>query len=317
MIAFTLLAVFVGAFSLIVGAYMFLARRSLARQASARRRLSDAEVVGPAVRLFREDSASSIPIVNEWLEKLEHTRKLRDQLKGAGVNAQPGVIIFAALLLGALGLTVGQALGSLPLGMLLGAVGLAAPYTYLGIRRRKRLDRFESQLPEALDMIVNAMRAGYSFPAAMELVGQEIPDPMGTEFARCHDEQRLGVDTRTAMLRLLDRVPSMDLKMFVTAVLIQRETGGNLGEVLSNISHVIRERFRIQGELKTLTAQVRLSAAILGLLPIAMVGLITLLNPGFIEPLFRNPAGHMLLLTAGTFQVLGFVIMRRIADIEI
>ncbi len=139
---------------------------------------------------------------------------------------------------------------------------------------------------------------------------------MGEEFARFHEEHRLGVDVRTALLNLLDRVPSIDLKMFATAVLIQRETGGNLGEVLTNISAMLRERFRIQGELRTLTAHVRLSAKILGFLPIAIAGLTLMANPEFVAPLYLEPVGRAMLGAALVAQVLGFAVMHRLADIE-
>lgn len=312
----TLLAVFVGAFGIVMGTYLFVARRSLAQQSVARRRLREADVVGSA-RLLRDDSASAIPIVNDWLEKLGHTDRLREDIRAAGMETRPAVIILTALLIGLLGVLIGSTLASPVLGAALGLAGVAAPYIYLRNRRRGRVEKFESQLAEAIDMVVNAMRAGYSFQAAMELVGQEMPDPIGTEFGQFHDEQRVGIDVKTALLRFQERVGSTDLKLFVTAVLIQRDTGGNLGEVLGNISHVIRERFRIQGELKTLTSNVRLSGTILGILPIALVGLITLVNPTFIGPLFKERTGHILLAIAAALQLLGFLLMRKLARIEI
>jgi tight adherence protein B len=150
----------------------------------------------------------------------------------------------------------------------------------------------------------------------MEFVGRETPAPLGAEFARFHEEHRLGVDVRTALFNLLDRLPTVDLKMFATAVLIQRETGGNLGEVLTNISSMLRERFRIQGELRTLTAHVRLSAKILGVLPIAIGGLTLAANPEFVAPLYLEPLGRSMLAIAVVAQVIGFAVMHRLADIE-
>jgi tight adherence protein B len=317
MLLLTLIGVFIASFGLVVGTYVFMSRRTLARQATARRRLREPEVVESPVRLLRDDSASAIPLLNEWLDKLEHTQKLRGDIRAAGLETRPAVIIFSALVLGGSGVLLAAALRQPWLGLVLFPAGFAAPYLYLRVQRRKRLLTFESQLPEAIDLVVNAMRAGYSFQSAMELVGQEMPDPIGKEFARFYDEQRAGIDVRGALLRMQERMPSTDLKMFVTAVLIQRETGGNLGEVLSNISHTVRERFRIQGELRTLTSQVRLSARILAVLPILMVFLISLINPEFIQPLFRDAVGRLLLVIAAAFQVTGYTIMRKLAAIEI
>jgi len=313
----TLLVVFVGAFGLVLGTYVFISRKRLTRQAAARRRIKEAQVLGTGLTLLRDESASSIPMLNEWLKKSSHTVNLQHTIKQAGMSVRPATIILAAITLAFLGLLVGNLQHGMLVGMAYGGLGFFAPYMYLRYKRRRRIENFEAQLPEAMDMLINAMQAGYSYQAAMELVGHEMPDPLGTEFAQFYEEQRLGIDVRSALLGMQDRIPSLDLKMFITAVLIQRETGGNLTEVLSNISRVIRERFRIQGELRTLTAQVRLSGKMLALLPIIVVGGVMLTNPKFIEPLFQEQAGHVILVVAGVSQVVGFILMRKIANIEI
>jgi tight adherence protein B len=280
MVLATLLTVFVAAFGLVLGTYVFLSRKRLARRAAAKRRIQEAQMMGSGLTLLRDDSASSVSLA-------------------------------------LIGLLVGNLQRNLLIGFLYAGVGLIAPYMYLRWKMKRRVENFEAQLPEALDMLINAMQAGYSYQAAMELVGQELPEPLGTEFSQFYEEQRLGIDVRTALLAMQERVQSLDLKMFITAVLIQRETGGNLTEVLGNISHVIRERFRIQGELRTLTAQVKLSGKLLGLLPIIVVAGIMLINPAFAEPLFKEESGHIILIAAGVSQILGFVMMRKIANIEI
>ncbi len=321
MIGLTLAAVFVASFALVVGTYVFLSRRNLARHAAARRRIRDkvgrSNVARSDVKLWRDDSASAIPVLNNWLKKTSHTQKLRQDIRAAGVDARPATIMLTAIVLGATGVYAGWLRGSLPLGLAFGVVGLFVPYLFLRWKKKRRLEKFESQLPEAIDMLINATRAGYSFQTAMELVGQEFHDPLGGEFAQFYEEQRLGMDVRSALLALQDRVNSLDLKMFITAVLIQRETGGNLSEVLGNISHVIRERFRLQGELRTLTSQVRLSSKILGALPIIVVLAISLLDPTYMEPLFKEPAGRILLISAGVAQAVGFAIMWKLSNIEI
>jgi tight adherence protein B len=317
MMLVTLLVVFVGAFGLVLGSYVFISRKRLARQAAARRRIKEAQVLGTGLTLLRDESASSIPMLNEWLKKSSHTVDLQHAIKQAGMSVRPATIILAAITLAFMGLLVGNLQHGMLVGIAYGGLGLFAPYMYLRFKRRRRIENFEAQLPEAMDMLINAMQAGYSYQAAMELVGHEMPEPLGTEFAQFYEEQRLGIDVRSALLSMQDRIPSLDLKMFITAVLIQRETGGNLTEVPSNISRVIRERFRIQGELRTLTAQVRLSGKMLALLPIIVVGGVMLTNPKFIEPLFQEQAGHVILVVAGVSQVVGFILMRKIANIEI
>jgi tight adherence protein B len=317
MMLVTLLVVFVGAFGLVLGSYVFISRKRLTRQAAARRRIKEAQVLGNGLTLLRDESASSIPVLNQWLKKSAHTVNLQHSIRQAGMNIRPATIILTAVTLALVGMLAGSLQHGAIVGMVYAGVGLLAPYMFLRFKRKRRIENFEAQLPEAMDMLINAMQAGYSFQAAMELVGNEMLEPLGTEFSQFYEEQRLGMDVRSALLGMQDRIQSLDLKMFITAVLIQRETGGNLTEVLSNISRVIRERFRIQGELKTLTAQVRLSGKMLALLPIIVVGGVMLTNPKFIEPLFQEQAGHVILVVAAVSQVVGFILMRKIANIEI
>jgi tight adherence protein B len=198
-----------------------------------------------------------------------------------------------------------------------GAIGAVLPFMWIKRRQRRRLEAFQAQLPDAIDMLVSAMKAGYSFQAAMNFIGQETPAPLGPEFARFYDEQRLGIDVRSALLSLQTRVDSMDLKMFVTAVLVQRESGGNLGEVLANISDIMRERFALEGELETLTAESRLSARILAALPVLVFLGMFALNPSFMRPMLQQTAGQAMLVLALVSVGLGYLVMVRISDIDV
>ena len=316
MINLTLTLVFIASTGLVLGTYVFLSRRSLARQAAARQRLAEVDGSAGEVRLWRDNAASSVPMLDEWLKSSGHTRSLRRQLRAAGMEARPGTILLTAAVLGMLGGYLGYSTLGLLAALGCAVAGVAAPYLFIRQQKRKRLEKFESQLPEAIDMLINAMRAGYSFQAAMELVGQEMPEPLGTEFTQFYEEQRLGVDVRSALMDLYERMSSLDLKMFVTAVLIQRETGGNLTEVLGNISHVIRERFQLQGELRSLTAQVRLSSKILGALPLVVLIAVTLVNREFIKPLFAETIGHYILIGGFASQFLGFLVMQKLSKVE-
>ena len=224
MLPFILVVVFLGTFGVIVASYTFLNRRALARQLAAKRRIqSQGYAADPDVSIWRDTAASAIPALNHWLDQLSHTEWLRRELRFAGVGTRPGEIMMGAAVMGLAAFVIGLfALGSRPLAVVAGLLVAAIPYAHIRRLRRIRLHNFEEQLPDAMEMLVNAMRSGYSFQAAMEFVGRETAAPLGEEFGRFHEEHRLGVDVRTALLNLQDRLPSVDLKMFATAVLIQR-----------------------------------------------------------------------------------------------
>jgi tight adherence protein B len=165
-------------------------------------------------------------------------------------------------------------------------------------------------------MVVNALKAGYSLQAALEFVGREMPEPLGPEFARVYEEQRLGMDLRHALDGMQTRLPSMDLKMLVTSVLIQRETGGNLGEILTNIATLMRTRQAFKGHLAGLTAEPRMSAYVLSAMPPAVFVMILMMNREYITPLLMDPRGKLMLLYAALSLIFGFLILRKISDVE-
>lgn len=188
---------------------------------------------------------------------------------------------------------------------------------FMAIRGRRRRRKIEAQLPDALDMLVNALRAGYAVPTAMEFIGQEMPEPIGPVFQRFHDEQRLGVDTRTALANLQDRLGTMDARMLVLALLIQRETGGNLAEILGNISQVIRERLEFRNQVDVLTAESKLSATVLTVLPLLLFLVIRSVNPSYISSLTDTRAGILMIVYAVLSLSIGTVMLRRMAAIEV
>jgi tight adherence protein B len=174
-----------------------------------------------------------------------------------------------------------------------------------------------NHFPEALEMFARSLRAGHSFTGAIQLVAQEMPDPIGPEFSKVFEEQNLGIPLRQALIGMTDRVDILDVKFFVTAILIQRETGGNLAEIIDKIAYVIRERFRVQGQLKIFTAQARISGTILALLPVGMAVLLGILNPEYMKPLWVEKTGKILIGVAVTMQILGFLAIRKIIRIKI
>jgi tight adherence protein B len=315
----TLALVFLGTIGLLVGTWTFLNRSELTASDAALQRLREVEQAQDAARnILKDESVSSLPALDRLLGGREVTARLSLKLQSAGVDMTPGRFVlgmaisaFAVMLIGRslLGSIIGAAIGT--------GFGLFLPVMWLGMKERKRLDSFQEQLPEAIDMLVSAMKAGYSFQAAMKFIGEEVPQPLGPEFARFYEEQRLGMEVRTALLALQERVNSLDLRMFVTAILIQRETGGNLSEVLGKISTLMRERSALKGEIATLTAESKLSARILGALPFVVFGMVNLLNPGFMRPMMATTYGPWVFLAATISVAFGYWIMMNIANIEI
>jgi tight adherence protein B len=313
-----LLGVFVGTVSLCVGGYMFVHRRQYAAAEVARARLggdaADSDRA-PAATILRDTSASELELLDRLLSGKAITARLTRALQRAGSAAKPGTFVLALGIAGVSGALAGSVLGSLALP--LAGVGLVVPVVWLKQRQRRRLAAFQEQLPEALDMLVSAMRAGYSFQTAMKFVGEEMPAPLGAEFLQFYDEQRLGVEVRTALLALQDRSASADMKMFVTAVLIHRDTGGNLSEVLSNIADVMRQRADVHRQVDTLTAQSKLSARILAVLPLMVFGAVISMDREFIRPMLEEPTGRFMLAYAAVSVILGYLILMRIAKVDV
>ena len=315
----TLALVFLGTIGLLVGTWTFLNRSSLTASDAALQRLREVEQAQDAARsILRDESVSSLPALDRILGGRELTTRLAQKLQNAGVDMTPGSLILG-MGISALGfMMVGRLITGSIIGAAIGTgIGAFLPVFWLGMKERKRLHAFQEQLPDALDMLVSAMKAGYSFQAAMKFIVEEVPGPLGPEFARFYEEQRLGMEVRTALLALQERINSLDLRMFVTAILIQRETGGNLSEVLGKISTLMRERSALKGEIETLTAESKLSARILGALPFVVFGMVNLLNPGFMRPMLDTSYGPWVFFAASLSVGMGYWMMMQIANIEI
>ena len=315
----TLALVFLGTIGLLVGTWTFLNRKSLTASDAALERLREIEQAQDAARnILRDETVSTVPALERLLGGRELTGRLARKIQDAGVDMTPGTLVLGMGISALLMMVVGRwILGSI-IGAAIGTgIGFFLPIFWLGRKERKRLNSFQDQLPEAIDMLVSAMKAGYSFQAAMKFIGEEVPEPLGPEFARFYEEQRLGMEVRTALFALQERVNSLDLRMFVTAILIQRETGGNLSEVLGKISTLMRERSAIKGEIATLTAESKLSARILGSLPFVVFGMVNLLNPGFMKPMLETSLGPWVFFGAALSVGMGYWMMMQIADIEI
>ncbi len=196
------------------------------------------------------------------------------------------------------------------------AIGALLPYLSLTRKRKKRFNEFEKHFPEAIDLMGRAIRAGHAFPTGIRVVADEAEQPIAGEFRQVFEEQRFGLPLRDSLLSLADRIDLVDVRIFVTAVLVQRDTGGNLAEILDNLSHIIRERFKFRRELRTKTAHGRITGFILAVAPFAVGILIYMGNPDYMMVMIEDPRGRAALFTVAAMQVIGILIIRRIIDIE-
>lgn len=277
-----------------------------------------AESIQPDVALLRDEMMSRIPAFDTLLRRSERVTILQEMLSQGDVNVRAGnFLIFcliSAVLFGLVFMVAGR-------GLLFGWAGLVLgffiPYAYASHRRAKRFQRFEEKFPEAIDTLARAVRAGHAFTTALEMIANEISEPVAGEFRQLFEEQKFGLPVRDALLNLADRIPLVDVKFFVTAVMLQRETGGNLAEILDNLSYVIRERFKILRQVRVHTAQGRLTMVLLMALPPTIVVVMLVLNPGFIMPLFTDPMGHFLIVGGIVLQTLGYFFIRRIIRIQV
>ncbi|HEX7018679.1 MAG TPA: type II secretion system F family protein [Gemmatimonadaceae bacterium] len=312
-----LLAVFTATILLVLGLYTFINRDRLAETEATRERLRSMQMEGAETfRIMRDERRSAVPLIDMMLRDQPLAAKMEWELTRAGLKWSVGEFVLASLLSAIAALVTLQVFGLWVAGAAM--VGACfAPWFYVRRARRKRDAKMEVQLPDAVDMIVNAMRAGFSLQAAMQFVGQEHPAPLGAEFFRYSEEQRLGVDARAALLDLEDRIGSLDAKMFVTSLLIQRETGGNLTDVLSGLASLIRERIALRDRVRTLTAEPRATAILLSLLPVLLFAGLFFMKRDFMMPLLTTTTGNWVLVYAGGSVILGYAILRKMANIEL
>lgn len=312
-----LAAIFVATMALAIGAYIAVNRRTLETADLAKARLQVTDRATLTRSLLKDERTSDLTFFNRLLSGRRWIDTITEGLDQAGTTMKPGAFILLVATCGILGMLAGRLSHDLILTVLFFIVGWAGPFLWLGRRQRRRLQKFEAQLPDAVDMLVSAMRAGYSFQAATQFIGEEMPEPLGPEFARFYDEQRLGIDVRTALTSMQQRLDSLDLKMFVTAVLLQRETGGNLSEVLSNLADIVRARIAMRGQIQTLVAEPKISAKFLALMPVIVFFALRFFNHDFVRPLTEQNYGRLMLLIAGIAVAAGYMVMMKIADVEI
>jgi len=268
--------------------------------------------------LLRDEQLSKIPALDILLRRSARVSAIQEALLQAGMKFRAGNFLMLCVLCGTLaGLAAVLYTKNPAIAWAALVIGGVLPYSFVSYRRQKRFEKFEELFPEAIDTLARAVRAGHAFTTALEMISNEIAEPLASEFRKLYEEQKFGMPVRDALMNLTERVPLVDIKFFVTAVMLQRETGGNLAEILDNLSYVIRERFKIQRQVRVHTAQGRLTMALLMAMPPAVVAILAVFSPDFVKPLFYDPIGHALLVVSIALQTTGYFVIRKIIKIQV
>lgn len=272
-----------------------------------------------ASELLRKTASSRFDWIGQSIGKYISMAHLQKWISQAALNTTASAFLVQTAAMGAIGFLLALFfVHVVAVQAAIACVFALLPWARIAFARHRRLRAFERALPHAIDMMARSLRAGHSTAAAIEIMAQGAPEPACTEFSEVFRQQNFGLPIRDALMQLLDRVPSQDLRVMVTAIVVQRETGGNLVEVLDRTVHVIRERQRIQGEIRVQTAQGRMTGWILTLLPVVVMLLINVMDPGYSKPLLHDPVGHKLIGLCCVLIVLGgFVISRIINSIDV
>ena len=315
--------VFVFALFLVLGAYLFATHGTDKKRVRLQKRLSEAllhsaQTEDIEVVLARNELMSEIPWVNRVLLRMQISSQLKQIIDQADSQITVMRLVLFSLTAGVFAfLAVTMLSPSILMALLFAVIAAALPFLHILSKRRKRLNKFLQLLPDALDLMSRGLSAGHAFTEALQMVASEMPEPISMEFRKTYEEQNLGLSLKLALENLVQRMPLLDLRMCVTAVLIQRETGGNLSELLEKVAHTIRERFRIMEDLKTMTLSSRWSAWLLCALPIFLAIYVTVMNPGYMDVMWRDQRGHWLLAVAAVMQVLGMLMVQKIMKIRI
>jgi len=289
------------------------------RRMEAVRKAESRGEVSLDLKLVRDELYSNVPQLHRLLMRLPWSGRLQNFINQAGMKMKAGKFVLWSAVAG-LGTYVLLSViypNQSIMALCFGFMALAVPFGVIAVQRARRLAQFEEHFPESLDLIGRAVRAGHAFTTGLEMVSKESSEPVSGEFRATFEEQNFGLPLRDALLNMADRVPLMDVRFFVTALLVQKETGGNLAELLDELSRLIRERFRIYREVKVRTAQGRLTAAVLIALPFVMLVVMQFLNPDYVKVLWNDPIGPIMLGGAAGMQVIGSLVIWKIVHIEV
>jgi tight adherence protein B len=271
---------------------------------------------GAALRATKTDTGMLAKVASKSLSE-----QLAQQLERADMSLSPGEYIVSRLALAAIGFIAPfffiQGLFGILVMLAAAVVGYNLPKWYMNRRRKARVAKLNAQLPEALTMISNSLKAGFGLLQALNVASDQLSHPISTEFGRTIHEMNIGSGAEEALQALSERGDSYDLDIVVTAILVQRTVGGNLGEILDNVAETMRERIRIRGEIETLTAQQKLTGIVIGLLPVFVGVMFTVISPGYIDPLFSTLMGKVMLVAAVVLEIVGIMVIQRILNIEV
>ena len=323
MVPTPVLVTFVLVIGIIGAAYYFLVvKPEDDEQRDLRRRLktkgTTAKTAAEAGLLRTETPLSQIPFVNTILGATGLiSRPLQRAVDRSGLSLTVGALVLMCLCAAVAVFLLVQSLTRLTLAaVVMGAASAYIPIWFVNFKGRSRVAKFEEQFPEAIDLLARALRAGHAFTTGLSMVAEEMPDPVGTEFRLAYDRQNFGMPLPDALRALGERVPLLDARFFVTAVLTQRESGGNLSEVLDNLASVIRERFKVKRQVRVITAHARITGWVLAMLPPALGAVLTLLAPAHMSLLWTHPTGIRMVVVALILQVTGTLIIRKLVDVE-
>jgi tight adherence protein B len=301
---------------------MVVGRSQASLQRAIESRLQEARGVAPDPEkeknsLIRTEAAGPLPNVEEFARRFKGG-KFDEWLAQTGTRMSLGTCLLVSILAGIAGATLcfvfSRYAWLMPMGF---AAGAAAPLLVLKRRRTVRMNKFEEHFPEALDLMSRAIRAGHAFSAGLKMVADEVGDPVGPEFRKAFDEQNYGLPLKESLTNLGNRVPLLDVKFFATAVLIQRETGGNLSEILDNLANVVRERFKIRRQVRVHTAHGRFTGYVLMGLPAFLAIALSFINPEHMNLLFEDQIGQMMIVACLVMQAIGFIWIKQVVKIEV
>jgi len=318
-----LLSAFVVGMAVVMGLYVaytklpgMLAQRKLMARLDSLAPVEEANA--PSTTLLKASETGALPAFERMMASSTRGSAIGRWIEQSGMRVSVSGVFLMAAALGAVMALVATMATRTPMAMPIGfAVGFALPFIMLRVKRTRRLRKFEEEFPEALDLIARALKAGHAFATGLKMVADEMDEPVGPEFRKTFDEQNFGLPLKDALENLTLRIPILDVRFFATAVLIQRETGGNLSEILENLAHVVRERFKILRQVRVYTAHGRLTGYVLLALPAFLGVALSFINPEHMNLLFRERMGQMMLVAAMVMQFIGYMWIKQVVKIEV
>ena len=303
--------------------FLLASRKSDARDERLEQRVAEAlqeSEIAPldeTIQITRDDSIGGSPTINHLLSSLDFAKKLDLMIKQADVHITVSRLLAFSFIAGLMAALAAYTVLNLFPAIVLSVVAAAIPILHVAWQRRKRLRKFNAQLPDTLDLLSRSLAVGHAFSESLSQVASEMPDPIASEFRATFEEQKLGLSTKVALDRLTERVPLMDLRLCVTAMHIQRETGGNLAEILEKVAQTIRERFKIMEDFRSMTTSARASGWILCALPFALVFVLTVMDPDYMSLLVHDQRGHYVLGFAIVWQAIGMLLIKKFLSIKV